>query len=153
MAETVSITLRLFAVFRETVGSSTLEQEVPVGTTVGQVLEQLISEYPSLAGAEAAVSFSVNRAYASAETVLHAGDEVAFIPPVSGGTLLSIGNTCTPGQKRDFPPLSENSVVCVRSEAKRLPLPGRPLHNPCRGEKVPSPGGRGLEPGPYSIRG
>ena len=85
MGETVSIELRLFAVFREALGSSMLTREVPAGTTVGQVLEQLIGEHPSLAGAEAAVSFSVNRVYASADTVLNAGDEVAFIPPVSGG--------------------------------------------------------------------
>lgn len=87
MAETELITLRLFAVFREALGSSTLQQEVPAGTTVGQVLARLIDEYPALRGAEAAVSFSVNRTYASAETVLHAGDEVAFIPPVSGGAV------------------------------------------------------------------
>ena len=140
MAETVSITLRLFAVFRETVGSSTLEQEVPVGTTVGQVLEQLISEYPSLAGAEAAVSFSVNRSYASAETVLHDGDEVAFIPPVSGGTLLNMGDLCTPPARGGIFPLSLRTVLyafgqnlrdslcpgdlCITlAEARKSPLP------------------------------
>ena len=85
MAETILVTLRLFAVFREALGTSTLTQEVPEGTTVEQVLAQLVAEYPALAGAEAAVSFSVNRSYAAADTVLHAGDEVAFIPPVSGG--------------------------------------------------------------------
>ena len=85
MPETVQITLRLFAVFREALGTSTLTQEVPEGTTVEQVLAQLIDRFPALAGAEAAVSFSVNRSYAAADTVLHAGDEVAFIPPVSGG--------------------------------------------------------------------
>ncbi len=79
------VTLRLFAVFREALGTSTLTQEVPEGTTVEQVLAQLIDRFPALAGAEAAVSFSVNRSYAAADTVLHAGDEVAFIPPVSGG--------------------------------------------------------------------
>ena len=85
MAETILVTLRLFAVFREALGTSTLTQEVPAGTTVEQLLSQLVAEYPALAGAEAAVSFSVNRTYATAETVLQAGDEVAFIPPVSGG--------------------------------------------------------------------
>lgn len=92
MAETVLVTLRLFAVFREALGNSTLEQEVPVGTTVGQVLDRLIADNPSLASARAVVSFSVNRTYASADTVLNAGDEVAFIPPVSGGgPLVSAG--------------------------------------------------------------
>ena len=85
MAETILVTLRLFAVFREALGTSTLTQEVPEGTTVEQVLAQLIDRFPALAGVESAVSFSVNRSYAAADTVLHAGDEVAFIPPVSGG--------------------------------------------------------------------
>jgi molybdopterin synthase sulfur carrier subunit len=85
MAETVSITLKLFAVFREVLGASELTQEVPAGTTVAQVLAQIIHDHPALKGAEAAVSFSVNRSYATADTVLQAGDEVAFIPPVSGG--------------------------------------------------------------------
>ncbi len=85
MPETILITLRLFAVFREALGTSTLTQEVPEGTTVEQVLVQLIDRFPALAGAESAVSFSVNHSYAAADTVLHAGDEVAFIPPVSGG--------------------------------------------------------------------
>ena len=92
MAQTVTITLRLFAVFRETLGSGALTREVPAGTTVGQVLARLIDEHPALAPAEQAVSFSVNRAYASAETVLHAGDEVAFIPPVSGGRFMAGSN-------------------------------------------------------------
>ena len=91
MAETILVTLRLFAVFREALGTSTLTQEVPEGTTVEQVLAQLIDRFPALAGAEAAVSFSVNRTYATAETVLQAGDEVAFIPPVSGGVISLLG--------------------------------------------------------------
>ena len=85
MAETFSVTVRLFAVFREALGSSALTREIAPGTTVGGLLAQLIAEHPALDGAEKAVSFSVNRVYASAETVLQAGDEVAFIPPVSGG--------------------------------------------------------------------
>ncbi len=87
MAETFSVTVRLFAVFREALGASALTREVAPGTTVGGLLAQLIAEHPGLDGAEKAVSFSVNRVYASAETVLQAGDEVAFIPPVSGGQL------------------------------------------------------------------
>ena len=95
MAETVLVTLRLFAVFRETLGSGTLEQELPAGTTVGDVLDRLIAENPGLASARAAVSFSVNRSYASADTVLLAGDEVAFIPPVSGGgSIVHSGGFC-----------------------------------------------------------
>ena len=119
MAETVSVTLRLFAVFRETLGSGTLEREVPAGTTVGRLLDLLIAEHPALAGAEAAVSFSVNRSYASADTVLHAGDEVSFIPPVSGGALVcrdlvSVGDPCLPQAEAQRPPLAEETFALHR---------------------------------------
>ena len=129
MAETVSITLRLFAVFRETLGSGTLTQEVPAGTTVGQVLDRIIAENPALAGAEAAVSFSVNRTYASADTVLHAGDEVAFIPPVSGGALICgglvyVGDPCIPQAEAPELPLPEGEG---RGEGESSPLPPVPL--------------------------
>ncbi|MDE2816683.1 MAG: MoaD/ThiS family protein [Chloroflexota bacterium] len=115
MAETVSITLRLFAVFRETLGSGTLTQEVPAGTTVGEVLDRLIAENAALAGTRAAVSFSVNRSYASADTVLHAGDEVAFIPPVSGGgPLVYAGDPMYRG----------HALYASIEKREKLPLPG-----------------------------
>lgn len=117
MAETVSITLRLFAVFRETLGSGTLTQEVPAGTTVGEVLDRLIAENAALAGARAAVSFSVNRSYASADTVLHAGDEVAFIPPVSGGGPLVYAGDPT---YRD----TGHALYASIEKPEKLPLPG-----------------------------
>lgn len=118
MAETIAVTLRLFAVFREALGSGTLEREVPAGTTVGQLLARLIDEYPALAGAEATVSFSVNRTYASADTVLHAGDEVAFIPPVSGGATL----ICAGGSRIEA--WEMQSTYSLRSEQSSL-SPGR----------------------------
>jgi molybdopterin synthase catalytic subunit len=79
--------VRLFAMLRQQAGSATVEVEVPAGTTVGDAIRALAEQHPQLAPALAALSpvMAVNREYADAETVLGAGDELALIPPVSGG--------------------------------------------------------------------
>jgi molybdopterin synthase catalytic subunit len=79
--------VRLFAVLRERAGSDTVEVEVPAGATVGEALRGLAEQQPALAPALAALTpvMAVNREYADAETVLAEGDELALIPPVSGG--------------------------------------------------------------------
>jgi molybdopterin converting factor subunit 1 len=76
----VQITVRLFAGLRELAGTGRQELELPDSATVGDV-------WPALElGAEpAGLLYAVNRAYAERETELSEGDEVALIPPVSGG--------------------------------------------------------------------
>jgi molybdopterin synthase catalytic subunit/molybdopterin converting factor small subunit len=76
----VQITVRLFAGLRELAGTGRLELELPDSASVGDV-------WPALElGAEpAGLLYAVNRAYAERETELSEGDEVALIPPVSGG--------------------------------------------------------------------
>lgn len=49
------------------------------------LLDQLCAEFPALANARASVAVAVNREYVNPDYVLSAGDEVALIPPVSGG--------------------------------------------------------------------
>lgn len=53
--------------------------------SLAELSENLFGRYPRLAAARQAVRFAVNQEYSTANTVLHAGDEVAVIPPVSGG--------------------------------------------------------------------
>lgn len=72
--------MRLFAGLRERAGRETLELELPDGALVADALE-LVSE---LCGEPSCV-MAVNREYAGADTPLHAEDELALIPPVSGG--------------------------------------------------------------------
>ncbi len=79
------VTVRLFALHRDIVGTSQLTREVPPGTTLGEVWAQLCEEYPSLAPATRSLLFARNQEYADQATELHDGDEAAFIPPVSGG--------------------------------------------------------------------
>jgi molybdopterin converting factor subunit 1 len=77
----VNVTVRLFAALREQAGTSEVELELPEGAQVSDVWSAL-----GLGGKEpGSLAFALNRAYADREDALHEGDEVALIPPVSGG--------------------------------------------------------------------
>ena len=79
------VTVRLFARLREIAGAETLEREVPPGATAGGVWDGLAREFPELAAYRDAVSTAVNEEYARRDAALAEGDEIAFLPPVSGG--------------------------------------------------------------------
>lgn len=76
---------RFFASARDAVGHRELDLEVPTDTTAGALLERLISDYPKLAGHAKTLRMAVNEAYTDLSHPLNEGDEVALIPPVSGG--------------------------------------------------------------------
>ncbi len=80
------VTVRYFAVVRELLGRESEQHEVPDGTTVGQLLEQLIARQPVLDRLRRSLLVMVNRRYARPDHQLADGDEVALIPPVSGGS-------------------------------------------------------------------
>jgi molybdopterin synthase catalytic subunit len=76
----VKVSVRLFAQLRERAGARELELELPDGAVVADALaavEELAAGLP--------VVLAVNREYAPRDAELHAGDEIALIPPVSGG--------------------------------------------------------------------
>jgi MoaE-MoaD fusion protein len=79
--------VRLFAVLRERAGRDSFEVEVPEDATVAEALQALGEESEPLAAALAAmpVVMAVNRSYVGEDTTLSEGDELALIPPVSGG--------------------------------------------------------------------
>ena len=77
--------VRLFAALREAAGCEQLELELPEGATALDAWERLAALHPGLAPRRANLAASVNRRYASFEVPLSEGDEVVFIPPVSGG--------------------------------------------------------------------
>ena len=79
------VTVRLFARLREIAGASELARDVPPDATIGSLWRQLAGEYPAMAGYERSISSAVNADYARMDRALHDGDEVAFLPPVSGG--------------------------------------------------------------------
>jgi molybdopterin converting factor subunit 1 len=76
----VEVTVRLFAVLRERAGAPQVTLSLPEGARVGDALAEL----RQLAG-DVPLVMAVNREYASADTPLDPGDELALIPPVSGG--------------------------------------------------------------------
>jgi len=81
----VRVTVRLFARLRDIAGAAELARDCPPGATIRDVWRGLAGEFPALAEYERSISTAVNADYARMDRVLTAGDEVAFLPPVSGG--------------------------------------------------------------------
>ena len=79
------VDVRLFAAIREKAGIDAFELELPQHATVEQARVMIAERYPSVASMLASAASAVNRDYATMETELHDGDELALIPPVSGG--------------------------------------------------------------------
>ena len=81
----MTIHLRFFASLRERLKTSAAERALPHGATVGDLWASLCRERPDLEALGKSISFAVNREYVERDHVLRDGDEVALIPPVSGG--------------------------------------------------------------------
>ena len=79
------VTVRLFARLRDLAGAGELVRDVPGPATVQTVWNALIAEKPALVEYERTMSVAVNAEYARMGADVHDGDEVAFLPPVSGG--------------------------------------------------------------------
>jgi molybdopterin converting factor subunit 1 len=79
------VTVRLFARLRDLAGAGELVRDVPAPATVHSVWNSLTAEMPALREYEQAMSVAVNAEYARMGATVHEGDEVAFLPPVSGG--------------------------------------------------------------------
>lgn len=82
----ITVTVRFFAGHRDIAGRSEETLSLAEGTTVGTLWEQLVTKYPRLAGYSGRLLFAVNHEYSSPSTSLADGDEVVFVPPVSGGS-------------------------------------------------------------------
>lgn len=83
---TLRVRVRLFAVQRELAGTREVGLELPDGATIEDAWSALVDLHPVLAPGRASVRFARNSVYASADEQLADGDEVAMIPPVSGGS-------------------------------------------------------------------
>lgn len=81
----IRIKLLLFAAYREIFGMRQADIAVPAGITLNDLFTLLEHDHPSLSALRSATTFAVNREVRSVDTVLKAGDEVAFLQPVSGG--------------------------------------------------------------------
>ncbi|HET6998993.1 MAG TPA: molybdopterin converting factor subunit 1 [Solirubrobacterales bacterium] len=81
----MTVRVRLFAILRERAGRDSVEIELPDGATVAEVLDQLALRPGLDELSRLPVRMAVNREYAGPETRIAEGDELALIPPISGG--------------------------------------------------------------------
>ena len=79
------VTVRVFARLRDITGAAELARELAPGATIGDLWRQLAGEFPELVGYERSISSAINADYARMDQVIGEGDEIAFLPPVSGG--------------------------------------------------------------------
>jgi len=79
------ISVRLFAGYRERAGTPEVELEVPTGATVGNLASDVHRRFPGMTSSPETLVVAVNREYRDHQYELNDGDEVALIPPVSGG--------------------------------------------------------------------
>lgn len=83
----MKIRIRYFASLREITGQNEESLMVDERASVASVRTLLASRYPRLQPVLERSLCAVNRGYVAAETVLHEGDELVFIPPMGGGNL------------------------------------------------------------------
>jgi sulfur-carrier protein len=76
--------IKAFGISREIVGGRVVELDIPTGATVADLKAELHRQFPSF-GALKSLYVAVNQQYAEEQGVLQEGDEIALIPPVSGG--------------------------------------------------------------------
>jgi molybdopterin converting factor subunit 1 len=81
----IAIRARLFARLREQAGADIETVELPAGSSVAAVYEALRRAHPALGSDREAVRAALNQEFADWDAMVQDGDEVAFIPPVSGG--------------------------------------------------------------------
>jgi molybdenum cofactor biosynthesis protein MoaC/molybdopterin converting factor subunit 1 len=125
-ADTIRIDVRLFAGLREHAGTARTTLEVPAGATAGTAREALWATLGVEApGGDDAMALAVNREYAATDTVLRDGDELALIPPVSGGA----GPDATDGPDR---PAGDDDVDApdapVHADVTATPIDQAALH-------------------------
>ncbi len=81
----LKVRLRFFALYREIVGKAWMQIEVDAETTPTQIWDELCQDFAKLTEHSNAWRVAVNGEYAERHASLNEGDEVAFIPPLSGG--------------------------------------------------------------------
>jgi molybdopterin converting factor subunit 1 len=82
---TINVQVLFFAAHREALGVSRADIELMDGATVRDLYRRLEEQHPQLGNLREYTSYAVNREMVDSSMVLHAGDEVALLQPVSGG--------------------------------------------------------------------
>ncbi len=80
-----TVTLKLYAIYQEVIGQPELVMALLPGDTVGDLFRRILETYPSLERWQNQTRFGLNLDFVEGDALLTPGDEVVFIPPVSGG--------------------------------------------------------------------
>lgn len=79
------VRVKFFAYTREITGRKEMEMEVNEAARLGDILDILVERFPALKSYREEIKMAINHEYAPLETAVRDGDEVAILPPVSGG--------------------------------------------------------------------
>jgi molybdopterin synthase sulfur carrier subunit len=139
------ITIKLFAILKDRIGRDEVKIKAANGT-VADLLQQVSREYPALSDmlAPGRIVVSVNHEFVKQDAPVRDGDEVALMPPFSGGAIPRLGTTVytlPPGGKRL--PAREDARVSSSgrsrySESLRLLPEGAPLKRKSQIRKIKS---------------
>ncbi len=77
--------VQLFSVLRSKLNKTTVNLETPDELTACEFLDMTCKLYPAMAPYRSVMRLAVNHEYISDSTIIHEGDEIAIITPVSGG--------------------------------------------------------------------
>jgi molybdopterin converting factor subunit 1 len=80
----MQLVIQTFGIAREILGSNAHRADFKTGITAGELLEELKQQFPSLVQLNSII-VAVNATYVDSSTTINEGDEIALIPPVSGG--------------------------------------------------------------------
>jgi molybdopterin converting factor subunit 1 len=81
----MKVRVKFFAILRERAGTAEVVHELTEGATVADLWRDLQQHFPKLNVPGIRLLYAVNQNYVGSNDTLHDGDEVVFIPPVSGG--------------------------------------------------------------------
>src|SRR5207247_11445110 len=114
------VVVRLFASYREAAGVGRIELELPAGAKVKDAIFSILKDHPLIAEGRQVV-IARNQEYVTADEPLADGDEVALIPPVSGGAL-----AVAPLALSASPPSLHDPLPALRASAFARPVPSPP---------------------------
>lgn len=114
------VTIRLFAMLKNITGKDQIEWEVRGGSRLKDVISDLRKRFPQVVELidKKRVLVSVNQDLADGETIIRDGDEIAIMPPFSGGSRLDDTDDLTRIQKEDFS--IDDEVAKIKGRSKRI---------------------------------
>jgi len=81
----VNVRVRLFARYRELAGSGSLDLDVPISSTALEVFDRVAERFPEMLPMRGSTLMAIDAEFVRPETEVREGEELALMPPVSGG--------------------------------------------------------------------